>query len=259
MIWAGDIEAQKLPKFTTELKLIGKYLIFLPQNVGHIYARGLTDIKKIEVLVNKYKDFGLIFRSSIDSVDDIGLIEQEFDFLVQSYHSAKSSEIKQITQPVYKFLQLIRESQLDFDIQIVTNNQEIYSYLLPYSKLWSLNSININTDLLPSDAIGCKLVSSTEFDLEINVLSGISLIDINSKTKALNFYQVNYLSVDEIIRQIYLRDITGIILLDFIKNMSQTEENKILEKLVISLKIDWRRTRVLGFTKAGICEIIRNK
>ena len=95
--------------------------------------------------------------------------------------------------------------------------------------------------------------------LEINQLSGINLIDINSQDTNLAFYQVNYLAIDVIIHQIWLRDLTGIILIDFIKNMSLSEQQKIVNKLTSILSKDWRKSDVLGFTRAEICEIIRSK
>ena len=155
-------------------------------------------------------------------------------------------------------MQLLREARLSPSIEIYTNDEVIFDHLEPYLDLWLLDTIHLDRaltanpmDKLPKDY--------AEFGLEIHKLSGINLIDINSKSAPLNFYQVNYLAIDEIVRQIWLQDLTGIILLDFIKNMSVEENHKLLAKLNGYLENDWRKNQVLGFTRAGICEIIRNK
>ena len=75
----------------------------------------------------------------------------------------------------------------------------------------------------------------------------------------LSFYKINYLAIDEIIRQIKLRDLTGIILVDFIKNMSIKNQEQLTDKMTRMLINDWRHTKILGFSKAGIFELIRNK
>ena len=84
-----------------------------------------------------------------------------------------------------------------------------------------------------------------------------NIIDVNGANSALAFFKVNYLALDEIIRQIRLRDLTGIILLDLIKNMTLEQQQIITNKLKQALAHDFRNTKILGFTKAELVEIIR--
>lgn len=258
LMWQGD--QNKLPKLSEEIKLLGKYVIVLPKSSHHFFSKQLksSPITKLSV---KYQDIGIIFRSSIDAISDYSIIENEITFLSKQADILKhwlELPIGQLTTSTYKFMQLLREARLFPSIEISTNNEVLFDYLLPYLDLWQLDAISLDESLTanPMD----KLPKGySQFGLEIHKLSGINLIDINSKNAPLNFYQVNYLAIDEIVRQIWLQDLTGIILLDFIKNMSVEENHKLLAKLSGYLENDWRKNQVLGFTRSGICEIIRNK
>jgi hypothetical protein len=258
LVWQGD--KRKLPKFSEEIKLLGKYVILLPDDTRHLFSKDLKSSLATTISA-KYQGVGIIFRSHIDEVSAPALIEDEINFLSKQLELIKSWQNKpcgQLTTPTYKFMQLLREAKLSPTIEIFTNNQHIFDYLLPYLDLWQLYAINLDESLI-APLIDKSAKEHAEFGLEVHKLSGINLIDINSKNANLNFYQVNYLAIDEIVRQIWLYDLTGIILLDFIKNMSVEENHKLLAKLNGYLENDWRKNQVLGFTKAGICELIRNK
>ncbi|MCC2625437.1 MAG: hypothetical protein K0R14_1310 [Burkholderiales bacterium] len=258
LVWQGD--KRKLPKFSEEIKLPGKYVILLPNSTRHFFSKDLKS-PLATTLSAKYQNIGMIFRSCIDEVSERTLIEDEIDFLSKQLELIKVWQGKpfgRLTVAAYKFMQLLRETRLSKDMEIFTNNPAIFDYLLPYLDLWQLSAVNLD-ESLTAPSIDKSFKEHEEFGLEIHKLSGINLIDINSKNANLNFYQVNYLAIDEIVRQIWLQDLTGIILLDFIKNMSIEENHKLLTKLNSYLGNDWRKNQVLGFTKAGICEIIRNK
>src|SRR6185437_5686676 len=217
LVWQGD--QNKLPKLSEEIKLLGKYVIVLPNTSQHFFSKQLKSSPLTE-LSNKYQGNGIIFRSSIDAISVYSIIENEINFLIKQAGILKhwqEKPIGQLTASGYKVMQLLREARLSPSIEIYTNNEAIFDYLTPYLELWQLDAISLDESLAanPGDEL---LKNHAEFGLEIHKLSGINLIDINSKNAPLNFYQVNYLAIDEIVRQIWLQDLTGIILLDFIKN-----------------------------------------
>lgn len=259
LIWQGD--GVKLPKFSQDIKLLGKYVIVLPNETRHFFSKNLKS--SLNQIIEKYLDIGIIFRSSIDEISDYKLIEDEIGILIKRANLLEiwvDKPVGQLTTPNYKFMQLLREARLSKIIEIHTNSAYVSDYLMPYVQLWQLNTISLDKSLSAKNVNEEELPKTyAQFDLEIHKLSGINLIDINSKNSPLSFYQVNYLAIDEIVRQIWLQDLTGIILLDFIKNMSTEEKQKLMLKLTKHLHNDWRKNQVLGFTKSGICEIIRNK
>lgn len=262
MTWAGDED--KLPKFSEEIKLLGKYVILLKDTCGHLYAKELKNKEALCSLSARYPGLGIIFRSQINFISNNDLVINEIRFLEEQLslvHNWPLSMVGRINAPNYKFMQLLRESKLSDQLEIVTNSQHVFDYLLPYLELWQLDSISLDEAISIHDKM--ELVNRArdyqEFSLEVHKLSGINLIDVNSKKSRLDFSQINYLSVDEIVRRIYLLDMTGIILIDFIKNMVVAEKEKISNRLIARLADDWRQNQILGFTRAGIFEIIRNK
>jgi Rne/Rng family ribonuclease len=260
MVWGGD--DKKLPKFSEDIKIFGKYVIVLPNDHRHFFSKKLKNKDLLSGLSNKYANLGLIFRSSIDDLTDYDLLIAEIELLAGHQNTAKAWQEAGVGVLVavsgYKFMQLLREAQLAPNIEVTTNNQEIFDRVMPYLDIWQLYSIRLD-QAIKIEVWEVQDKQHAEFSLEVHKLSGINLIDINSKNAPLNFYQVNYLAIDEIIRQIWRHDMTGIILLDFIKNMSAHQEQQLVTRLTEQLTFDWRQHQVLGFTKAGICEIIRNK
>ena len=81
---------------------------------------------------------------------------------------------------------------------------------------------------------------------------------INETNKSKNALSVNLIAIEEIIRQISFRDISGIIIVDFI-NM-KTKEKEILEENIKKLEItDNKIWNFHGFTKLGLYEITRQR
>lgn len=71
-------------------------------------------------------------------------------------------------------------------------------------------------------------------------------------------FQTNILAAKEAARQIKLRDLSGIILIDFI-DMKSEEEKKVLDILEKELQSDNRQSKVIGFTTLGILQLTRKK
>ncbi|PLR75516.1 ribonuclease E/G [Bacillus sp. V3-13] len=71
--------------------------------------------------------------------------------------------------------------------------------------------------------------------------------------------ETNLLAAEEIARQIRLRDIGGIILIDFIDMDSDDDRDDVLRNIKAELAKDERRTRVIGFTQLGILQLTRKK
>ncbi|GAE43945.1 cytoplasmic axial filament protein CafA and ribonuclease G [Mesobacillus boroniphilus JCM 21738] len=63
----------------------------------------------------------------------------------------------------------------------------------------------------------------------------------------------------EAARQIRLRDLAGIILIDFIDMKTDSERNKVLKLIQKELHLDERTTRIIGFTELGILQLTRKK
>ena len=93
----------------------------------------------------------------------------------------------------------------------------------------------------------------------------MSIIDVNSagyfkyKDFFQNAYHVNHLVCEEIVRQICLRDISGVILIDFIDMRDEKLSKKLQEHLSKCLEKDDRKSTLSILSKSDIMQIIRKK
>jgi ribonuclease G len=269
LTWLGD--DSKLAKLEDNINFVGRYVILVNRNIHKFACDKTLEIREI---ANKYLDYGVIFRSSINSLTDLSIVDDELQQLINKMDevlriSISKSSVQCLEQGLPFYLQVLRNLRYSEEIHIITNCQSVFDNILPYMDLWQIDQLTIDkrlqTDIVSlNNLVHQNIISHNNYSLEIHKLSGINLIDINSGagypgTSKLSFYQVNYLAIEEIVRQIKLRDLSGIILLDFIKNMTFAEKQQIYNRLEMLFKDDWRHVRLLGFTNAEIFEIIRNK
>ena len=101
-------------------------------------------------------------------------------------------------------------------------------------------------------------------NIVIDYCEALTVFDINSsaaeyRDSSHSFFSINALAAEEVIRQIQLKNISGIILIDFI-NMADDEQYRALEELVVELlKNDRVKSVVQGFTQTGLLEITRKR
>ncbi|WP_440895986.1 ribonuclease E/G [Amphibacillus sp. Q70] len=101
--------------------------------------------------------------------------------------------------------------------------------------------------------------------IEINQTEALTVIDVNSagflgKINRHHFaYKVNRIAADTIARQIRLRNISGIIIIDFLRMKEKKHRTKIIEQLIEAFKVDPTRTEVYGFTAVGLLELTRKR
>jgi hypothetical protein len=201
-----------------------------------------------------------------ESTNDILIaIEKEIQFMLLKKEQIKASLNNPVNSCIYGgvplYSRFIRDSSLLPTCKINTNCKKAYQQIssdLPYLDLdvaFDTNYLSQLTDLTVSQYQ--TQVKKAHFTLEINQVSGIHIIDINSSSSSLAFFKVNYLALDEILHQIKFRDLTGIIILDLIKNMTDKQKQTILDKLVKGFAADFRNTKIMGFTNAQLVEIIR--
>lgn len=106
------------------------------------------------------------------------------------------------------------------------------------------------------DCGGYLVIDHTEALISIDVNTGRH---VGTTNLADTVFKTNLEAATEIARQLRLRDMGGIIIVDFIDMESKEHERKVLERLEQELRKDKTRTHVLGFTNLGLVEITRKK
>ncbi len=265
LTWLGD--GQKAAKFRDSWQLVGKYLVYTPSksskivNKYHACAATLTEIPNI------YPGQWVI-RSCVSSKADISHVLAEAKLIHE-----EGQQIQMAAEPglyyagVSNYRKLLRSIKLSPECEIITNDSSINQDLLSLQDLWQIDAITFDPGLngqaliehYKQQLLATIVTLANGASLEINTFAGITIIDVNSAKVALNGGSLNFLVLDEIYQQICIRNLQGIILLDLIKNMNKEQEEKIINYLEKLFKSDVTHTKILGFSNAGLCEIIRNK
>ncbi len=138
------------------------------------------------------------------------------------------------------------------------NKIRLYQDSFPISKLYAL-------DAKLEEALNKKVWLKCGGFLVIEPTEALTVIDVNSgkyekKGNSEDYYKkVNEEAVTEIARQLKLRNISGIIIVDFINMKSEQNQKVLLEKLSQLVSKDRIKTYVIGMTSLGLVEITREK
>ena len=247
----------------------------------------ITRLKNIaKDILSNYKEnkYGLILRTAAkgktkeeiekDVEESIKLWEQ-----VQKKYSEVSKENKpQLIYRNYDVISKFLTSVLEDNIEKITvNTESLYKSINSY-----LEEINkkIEIKLVPQSDINkygwkeqLEKASQRKVWLKcggfiaIDKTEALTAIDVNSGkftgrktyTKDETIFKVNKEATVEIAKQLRLRNISGIIVIDYIDMQNDAERQEILQMLEKELKKDRSKTQVIGFTKLDLLEVTRKK
>lgn len=276
-------------RVVTHLTIPGRYLVLMP-TVDHIgVSRRIQDEKERERLKKlakslKPKGMGLIVRTLAEGQSESEL-EQDTQFLLKVWEQIQR-QAKRTRTPglLYKdhdlVYRLVRDCfSREFNRFIVDSREEynkvleILDTLSPHlrSRVFYYHDENIpifefygvEADL--KRALKRKVWLENGGYLVIDQTEALTSIDVNtgkytgSKNLADTVLKTNLEAGAEIARQLRLRDIGGIIIIDFIDMTSPNDKQQVLATLEEEVKKDKNKTHVLGFTNLGMVEMTRKK
>lgn len=275
-------------RITCQLTLPGRYLVLMPYNNYVGISRRIEDEierERLKDIAEEIKDpnMGVIIRTVAEKIDKEAL-QKDLDFLIalwsntlENYQNYSSPAI------VYSDVDLVERALRDlFDNQvdcIYIDDQDQYrkivnilkrknSYLMDNVKLYQskrpiLNSFGLDKDL--EKAFQRKIWLKNGSYLVIDQLEALTVIDVNTgkfvgtNNLADTVLKTNLEAVREICRQIRLRDVSGIIIVDFIDMLRDEDKELVLTFLEQEMKKDQTKGQILGITKLGLVEITRKK
>ena len=280
-------QSNKGPKVTRRISIPGRYLVLTPfSNQINVSRKisGFKAVSRLKILGEKIiKDnMGLIFRTMAEEVDE-SLLIQEYNKLLDIYNRIQR-EINFLPCPklLYRELelvyQIVRDSFNDKNHRIVVNNVHIYDKLLLLEDYFSYNlgekiildtnfSMENDPKLLAdlNQAINRKVTLPSGGHIVIDETEALTAIDVNTG-KYIGDYSfeetvllTNMEAAEEILRQIRLRDIGGILIVDFIDMKNENYITKVLSVLYTNLSKDRNKPNVAGMTNLGLVEITRKR
>ncbi len=279
----------KGPRLTTEITFTGRFMVLIPFNNKISVSQKIKDAgerARLRRLIESIKpaNFGVIIRTSAQGKKAAEL-NSELKVLLHSWEEA-IDKIQFATPPslVYeedsRAVSLIRDVfSPDFE-SIHVNNAEIYEQIHKYVSLIAPERseiVKIYSNEQPIfDKFNVTRQIKSSFGKTVSFKSGayiiiesteaLHVIDVNSgnRSKAStdqesNALDVNLLAADEIARQLRLRDMGGIIVIDYIDMAKSEHRQALYDHMREVMQKDRARHNILPLSKFGLMQITRQR
>ncbi len=278
----------KSPKVTTQISLAGRFLVLVPDSEYIGISKKASDIKarkKLKRIVSQYKPPGVGFI-----VRTIGLKVSETEFvreiksLVKEWSKAQKAALegrgpklvykeRSITTSVIR--DLFAEDVSEVYVDQMDDYREIMSYLKTVSPKLSSRVIHYTKETPLFDKFQIEKDMERSLKRKVWLKNGgylffdhaeaLLAIDINTgrnvgkKDLEETIFQTNLAAAHEICRQLRLRDIGGLIVVDFIDMRSNEHRKRIEQEMRSSLSKGTSTTSCTGLSKFGLMEITRKR
>ena len=275
-------------RLTSALSISGRYCIMMP------FANSMTVSKKIESkeekarlksIATKYRpnNHGIIIRTVAEGVEENDIKEDIARLMaiwVQTVENLKQRKPVLYTEST-KSLSLIRDIFNDSFEKIIVDDEKLYQDLKQYFGFLHSDKMNIvklhkDEEKLSFEAYEVDKQIRGLFNKIINIGNGAYLviehteamhvIDVNTGSKRIKSedqeataIKTNMEAASEIARQLRLRDLGGIIMVDFIDMRNPVNRKTLYDHIKLVMKDDRAKHTILPLTKFGILQITRQR
>ena len=271
-------------RLTTFISIPGRYLVLAPFNDGVGVSKKLNEeererLRKIAEEI-KPKDFGLIVRTAAQGTNK-DMLKRDLKMLVRklnqiSKNSAKRKKPALVSQEQTMILKLLRDIfDEDFDAIYVdkkVTKREIGKYFNAVGVKFSniivhhgqeslFGEFNVNESI--ESALERKVWLKSGGFIVFDHGEAMTTIDVNTgkytsgKNSGQAILRTNLEAAETIANQLRLRDIGGIIVIDFIDMAGERDRNKVTKRFQQCLDNDKTKAEILKFSKLGLMEMTR--
>jgi ribonuclease G len=280
--------SSKGSRLSCEITLPGRYLVLSPFQNNIAVSKKITNAEERQRLHSliesiRPKNFGVILRTAAEGKKVADLHEEITELMTRWNEVHKQLHNKH--QPVKLLSELDKTTSILRDLlnddfnRIVVNDRELYMSIRGYLQQIAPDKVNIvqaHSDIRPIfDAFGVTKQIKSSFSKTAGMASGAYLvierteamhvIDVNSGHKGGGADQetqtiaVNLEAAKEAARQIRLRDIGGIIIIDFIDMRNAEHRKKLLDAMQQFMSTDKAQHTILPLSKFGLMQITRER
>ena len=278
----------KGPRVTTEISLPGRFLVLMPNEPGISISKKIENSKerarlKSVVSLIKPVGVGVIIRTEAEGQSEAD-IQEDLEILLEKWNNIITAA-ETMTPPnlLYRDQDLlyrtIREACTEDVKEIVVDTAFAMQRVQNILQNWHMNK-NVQVTLykgteplLVAEDINKEIKAA--LNVKVNMPSGgylfiqqteaLTVIDVNSgkftssSTQDETILKTNIEAVHEIARQLRLRNIGGMIIVDFIDMMSRADKLAMLEELEIALEPDKAKPQVGQISDLGLVELTRHR
>jgi ribonuclease G len=280
--------AAKGPRLSCEISLPGRFVVITPFNDIVAVSRKIhssEERKRLQKIVEaiKPKNFGVIVRTAAEGKntaelhEDLSMLTEMWKMIQQNLKgvTAPSKVLSEQTKTTSILRDLLNE---DFN-KIVVNDRNIFNDAKTYIQRIAPEKVDIVSFYQNGapifDSFGITKQVKASFGKTVNLNSGayliiehteaLHVIDVNSGYKSVgnnqeqNALETNLEAAEEISRQLRLRDIGGIIVVDYIDMKLPENKRKLMEKMEEFMRPDRAKHAVLPISKFGLMQITRQR
>ncbi|MBP3038039.1 Rne/Rng family ribonuclease [Bacillaceae bacterium Marseille-Q3522] len=277
-----DATGIKKPRLSAIIELSGEYLIYMPSGRYVAVSKKMTDTEQRDFWRKtgqewKKEEEGLIFRTACEAANtaeieaELGELRLQYEVLKKkAIHAAKPQTIYQHDHFLASITELIKKQRID---EIIIDEKNYYQRLkkkFPEAKLLfyqEKNPLFSEYHLEHELEKVCKRIVWLKNGayLVFDEAEALTVIDVNTgkysgkRQLADTVRKTNKMAALEAARQIRLRDLAGMILIDFIDMEEERDRRYISSVFQQALQEDDRQKKIIGFTPLGILQLTRKK
>ncbi|MDG6882099.1 Ribonuclease G [Phocoenobacter uteri] len=275
-------------RLTTDITLPSRYLVFMPEN-SHVGVsqriESEAEKERLKALVEPYCDElgGFIVRTAAEDVSEESL-QQDAAFLKRLWRKVMERKSKyKVKSMIYGEMALAQRVLRDFvgtEISSViidskTTYEQVKEFLSEFIPELAQNVQLYSGIQTLFDAYGVEEAIQKGLEKRVDLKSGgyliidqteaMTTIDINTgafvghRNLEQTVFNTNIEATKAIARQLQLRNLGGIIIIDFIDMQDEEHKARVLQSLEEALSKDRVKTNVNGFTQLGLVEMTRKR
>ena len=278
----------KGPRVTTEISLPGRFLVLMPHEPGVSVSKKIENSKeraRLKSIINLIKPVGVgvIIRTEAEGQSEAD-IQEDLEILLEKWNNIiTSAETLDPPNLIYRdqdlLYRVIREACTDDVKEIIVDTPFAMNRVQSILQNWHmakgtqvtlykgteplLIAMDIHKEI--KAALNVKVNMPSGGYLFIQQTEALTVIDVNSgkfissATQDETILKTNIEAVHEIARQLRLRNIGGMIIIDFIDMMTRADKLAMMEELEIALEPDKAKPQVGQLSDLGLVELTRHR
>lgn len=277
-------------RLTTEISIAGRFLVFLPHQDHIGVSQRIEDEEEREMLRNRLlgllpenRSGGFIIRTMSENASDEELLN-DIEYLQKVWSkiqldSQSASERSLVFYDLSLPRRMLRDVVNDETVSIRVDSKTTYAQLKEFAELYVAKAVkplthyqgerpifdfyNIEKEI--ERALSRKVELTSGGYLIFDQTEALTTVDVNTgsfvggKNLSDTIFKTNLEAAHCIARQLRLRNLGGIIIIDFIDMDEDAQREAVLEELKKAVELDRARTGINGFTALGLVEMTRKR
>lgn len=285
-----DPLGSKGARLTTQISIAGRFLVYLPEQEHIGVSQRIENEQEREALRNRLINLiaenqrgGYIIRTQAETATDEELLA-DVDYLHKKWENvlADSQIIAQkslIHQDLSLPLRVLRDFEREDISSITVDSRETFVKMQEFAKRYAVSALNklqhyagerplfdlngVEDEI--EKALSRKVVLKSGGYLIFDQTEALTTVDVNTggfvggRNLEDTIFKTNLEAAQTIARQLRLRNLGGIIIIDFIDMEDEAHQGSVLQELQKAVGVDRARINIHGFSELGLVEMTRKR